>query len=198
MKKIFILGLICFSSITSFAQHWDNLKQYTNINSDIDVDSHGNILRTEIDYTLNKDYVILTKYKDFCKWDVDSTLIIDYDIVWKDNKQYTVPIYSKQYEVFHTKTLEEIKMPKVVYNEYNKGCNLSIAGNVSISIGLPCLIAGVACSFSKNYKTVKTGAILLGIGGFTTSVGISLDIWGSHLKHSANRSYEIYNLLNSK
>lgn len=195
MKKIFILGLICFSSITSFAQHRDNLKQYININSDIDVDSHGNILRTEIDYTLDKDYVTLTKYKDFCKWYTDTVVIYN---VGENDKQYSSTTYEKKYEVFHTKTLEEIKIPKVVYNEYNKGCNLSIAGNVSISIGLPCLIAGVACSFSKNYKTVKTGAILLGIGGFTTSVGISLDIWGSHLKHSANRSYEIYNLLNSK
>lgn len=196
MKNIFILGLICFSNAICIAQQWDNLKQYTNIN--FDVDPHGNILRTEINYTLNKDYVIVTKYKDFCKWSVDTTIITDVNTVWRGDKQYIVPIYSKQYEVFHTKTLEEIKIPKVIYNEYNKGRKLLNGGTVSISIGLPCLIAGVACSFSKNYKTVKTGTILLAIGGVTTSLGISLDIWGSHLKHSSNRSYEIYNLLNYK
>lgn len=88
----------------------------------------------------------------------------------------------------------KILLPKVIYDEYKLGRNLTTAGIICTSIAVPVLIAGIGCF--GDYKP-QFGAICFGLSSTLIATSIPLYCWGDHLKRNASKDFELLQFKNN-
>lgn len=168
--------VLCLVCTLSFGQQkWDELYEYSNIMTYQCYEEYNFRFRNEI-YDSTTDYVFIKQYKDI--WD------------FKKNEYYTQ---------LDSVPLNEIKIPKVIYDEYKMGASLFKCGKVFVGVGIPFVFSGMLLQVHgikrMNEDAIIAGSVFYGIGGTCISVSIPLLCWGDHLKRTSNKDYKLYNLL---
>lgn len=179
MKKILMAIVLCLVCTVSFGQEkcdeWDELYEYSNIITYHYYEEDSIRFRNEI-YDVTTDYVFIQKYKDIGYFEEDG-----------------------YYTQLHSVTLNEIKIPKVIYDEYKMGTSLFKCGKVFVGVGIPLVFSGMLLQVHgikrMNEDAIIASSVFYGIGGTCVSVSIPLLCWGDHLKRTSNKDYKLYNLL---
>lgn len=96
----------------------------------------------------------------------------------------------------------QILLPKVIYDEYKLGTNMTIAGSIILCTAIPVLCAALGCYVPVDINNdqpskLKAGVTLTSIGCCLIATSIPLLCWGDHLKRTASKDFELLQFKNN-
>lgn len=176
MKKILFALAMVMSAAVGMAQSYDQLR---NIISDKVIATDTSRIANTICF--NELKVSINRSTEYGEW------------IETKHGNWLLDLNGTQKEfITHHSTTETIQIPKVIYDEYILGKQLSKAGVPIISIGLPICIIGTIFACNTEPTKQAAGVALLGVGSSLVSISIPLLCFGDHLKRTANKDYILY------